>query len=213
MLLLAHPVQEMPEWERWGNKWRRRTREKCGLRDIVPKVLILTGARVRTAFPRLICWIRKLELLAGRDLQYPPTSAPVLSPNMRSWKGGTDLSSLRKKSNGRCPAVLGKTRCRISRSWDAECPDLASCPPSETLLYQEQHIKRENKAALLWLQRLRRCQECENASRGNSFFSRKTGKETERSFDTFWAVGVSLTVSGAKLLIGPPQFSFSKSVM
>lgn len=42
-LLLAHTAQEMPERERWEIS-RERTREKYGLRDIVPNVLILTGS-------------------------------------------------------------------------------------------------------------------------------------------------------------------------
>lgn len=123
--------------------------------------------------------------MAGRDPQYPPTSAPVLSPHRRSWKGGKRPFFPQGEIQESVPGSSWENSCVTSAEVETlTVPRSRFLPPSEMLLRQQQHIKRQNKAALLWLQRLRRCQECENASRGNSFFSRKDGEGNREDFLT-----------------------------
>lgn len=66
LLRLAHAAQEMPEWERWGNNWSRKRREKP---NECPDVLILTVSSLCQSLP---------ALLSPYPLTQKPGHAPIL---------------------------------------------------------------------------------------------------------------------------------------
>lgn len=179
--LLAHPVQEMPEWERWEISREEESERNARWETLSPKRLFRQEAALERRFLVLFvgsgscsCWLAEISSI------HPPQRPSSLL----IWGPGKGEQNIFPGWG----TVPGKVQCRRGETLTAQM--LLPCPV-RTLLCQQRKKKnkkkKRNKAARLLAAAPPQMPGMWNASQGNSSSSRKTGKE---DFDTFWAVGV-----------------------
>lgn len=107
LLRLAHAAQEMPEWERWGNNWSRKRREKPSRASVSMCLFWQYPPCVRACLPR--------------SLRNHPHKDLDTLPFQRSALGKPNFSSLCEEcSTGLEAEGLGCTSAKLVKTQRAE---------------------------------------------------------------------------------------------